>query len=116
MLRKKEKLIALILTVSLAVSMDFFAWTVVCAGTRDASDDGLANTENGNAVEFNDKDIRILTSRTIKGKNLKVNLRELIKEKQHGYASVQGACTDGIYGYYLMVSTSNQRGRILKLR
>jgi hypothetical protein len=44
------------------------------------------------------------------------NLREYIKQKNGGYAVVQGGCTDGKYAYYLMISTETQHGKIAKVR
>ena len=44
------------------------------------------------------------------------NLRSYAGEKHSGYAVVQGGCTDGTYAYYLMVSSYNQRGKIVKVR
>ena len=44
------------------------------------------------------------------------NLRAYISEAYNGYAVVQGGCTDGTYAYYLMVSSSNQHGKIVKVR
>ena len=58
-----------------------------------------------------------LTNRTISSpKSLGINLRTLINEPYNGYSVVQGGCTDGTYAYYLMVSTSTQKGRVLKVR
>ena len=48
--------------------------------------------------------------------NLGVNLRALLGEGHDGYSVVQGSATDGTYAYYLMVSSSNQKGRVLKTR
>lgn len=60
---------------------------------------------------------RTLRSKTVGGKDFCVNLRELLGEKAgRGYSVVQGGCTDGKYVYYLMVSSQNQRGRVLKVR
>ena len=44
------------------------------------------------------------------------NLRSYAGEGHAGYAVVQGGCTDGTYAYYLMVSSYNQRGKIVKVR
>ena len=40
------------------------------------------------------------------------DLRTYIGEGHSGYAVAQGGCTDGKYAYYLMVSSSNQKGRV----
>lgn len=50
------------------------------------------------------------------GKSLGINLRKRLGEKPGGYSVVQGGACDGTYAYYLMVSSSNQNGRVLKLR
>lgn len=60
---------------------------------------------------------RTLRNKTVGGKDLCVNLRAMLGEKAgRGYSVVQGGCTDGKYAYYLMVSSQNQRGRVLKVR
>ena len=48
--------------------------------------------------------------------NGSTNLRTYANEAYAGYAVVQGGCTDGTYAYYLMVSPSNQHGKIVKVR
>ena len=48
--------------------------------------------------------------------NGSTNLRAYANEAYAGYAVVQGGCTDGTYAYYLMVSSSNQHGKIVKVR
>ncbi len=48
------------------------------------------------------------------GANIGINLRTLLGEAYNGYAVSQGSCTDGKYAYYLLVNSSNQKGRILK--
>ncbi len=68
-------------------------------------------------ISFNESAYRTLSNRSIKGKKIKnFNLRKLIKEKSSGYSVVQGGCTDGKYAYYLMVSPTTQKGRVLKVR
>ena len=52
----------------------------------------------------------------IKFANGSTNLRTYANEAYAGYAVVQGGCTDGTYAYYLMVSSSNQHGKIVKVR
>lgn len=63
----------------------------------------LSNTTIGNPVllKYN-------------GQNL--NLREMLGENSDGYSVAQCGCTDGTYAYYIMVSSANQKGRVLKLR
>jgi hypothetical protein len=48
--------------------------------------------------------------------NLGINLKTMLGEPHNGYSVAQGGCTDGTYIYYMLVSSSNQNGRILKLR
>lgn len=48
------------------------------------------------------------------GANIGINLRMLLGEAYNGYAVSQGSCTDGSAAYYLLVSSSNQKGRIIK--
>lgn len=67
-------------------------------------------------IKFNESKYRVLSSKTVKPKKLKINLTKMIKEPNSGYAVVQGGCTDGKYAYYLMVSSSTQKGRVLKVR
>lgn len=57
-----------------------------------------------------------LADGTVKGAKLGINLKTLLGESRDGYSVVQGGCTDGTYAYYLLVSSSNQHGRILKTR
>ena len=44
-----------------------------------------------------------------------MNLRELLGESHDGFAVAQGAATDGKYIYYMLSSSSNQNGRVLKV-
>ena len=44
-----------------------------------------------------------------------LSLREMLGEDHDGYAVAQGAATDGTYAYYMMASSENQKGRILKV-
>ena len=69
------------------------------------------------STTFDESKYRVLGDKAIKPKKrLKGNLTSMIKEKNSGYAVVQGGCTDGTYAYYLMVSNNTQKGRILKVR
>ena len=68
------------------------------------------------AISFDESKYRTLKSRTVKAVDLGINLRKMLKEGRNGYAVVQGGCTDGRYAYYLMVSSYNQKGRVLKVR
>lgn len=44
-----------------------------------------------------------------------VELRTILGEGNGGYAVAQGAATDGVYGYFLMVSAVTQKGRLIKM-
>lgn len=67
-------------------------------------------------IRFNEASFRVLGNRTVKPKKFSINLTKMIKEPDSGYAVVQGGCTDGKYAYYLMVSSTTQKGRVLKVR
>ncbi len=82
----------------------------------DPSTENLVRIAAQYRVRFNEAKYRTLKSRSVKAKNLKINLRKMIKEKSSGYSVVQGGCTDGKYAYYLMVSSWTQKGRVLKVR
>ena len=57
-----------------------------------------------------------ITKKTASALGLGINLRKMLGEPYNGYAVVQGGCTDGTYAYSLLVSSGNQKGRILKSR
>ena len=57
-----------------------------------------------------------ITRNTASASNLGINLRKMLDEPRDGYSVVQGGCTDGTYAYSLLVSSGNQKGRILKSR
>lgn len=59
---------------------------------------------------------RPLSDKILGLNSLGINLREMLGEGHNGYSVVQGSCTDGTYAYYLMVSSSTQKGRVLKVR
>ena len=48
--------------------------------------------------------------------NGSTELRAYAGQKPGGYAVAQGGATDGIYAYYLLASSSTQKGRIAKVR
>lgn len=52
----------------------------------------------------------------IKASGKAIDLRTMLGEASGGYSVVQGSCTDGTYAYYMMVSSANQMGRLLKVR
>ncbi len=47
---------------------------------------------------------------------LGLNLRTLLGEGNDGCAVAQGAATDGTYAYYMMTSSTTQKGRVIKIR
>ena len=55
-----------------------------------------------------------ITRKNTSASGLGINLRNMLGETYNGYAVVQGGCTDGTYAYSLLVSSGNQKGRILK--
>ncbi|MBQ3292664.1 MAG: hypothetical protein IJH43_09945 [Mogibacterium sp.] len=102
-----KRIAALLLSFVMTLSMSGFAFTEVFAD----------DTE----------DIEPITRRTISVKSIDdpslvrksgkaINLRSMLGEKDTGYSVVQGSCTDGKYAYYMMVSSANQKGRVLKVR
>ena len=81
--------------------------------SADASDEEVTPEE---PVEPEEPELKFkdLTSRSITAKSLGINLRTMIGEPNDGYAVAQGAATDGAYAYYMMVKSSNQKGRVVK--
>ena len=56
-----------------------------------------------------------LWSRGVGATYLGLSLRPMLGEGNNGYAVAQGAATDGKYGYFLMASSDNQKGRLIKI-
>ena len=56
-----------------------------------------------------------VSSKTTQATFLGFNLRTMLGEGNDGYAVAQGAATDGRYAYYMMASSANQKGRIVKV-
>lgn len=56
-----------------------------------------------------------LSSRNTIATYLGLSLRTMLGEGNNGYAVTQGAATDGKYAYYMLASSSNQKGRVLKV-
>ena len=75
---------------------------------------GTASYETG-LFTFDESLYRTLTNRKVNASSLGIELRSKLGEGASGYSVVQGGCTDGKYAYYLMVKTSNQKGKILKV-
>lgn len=129
---------ALLLAMVMAFSMSSFALEDVLEpselseGTEQLNiDEQIEQDESTGIVENPNEDIetddsideenviqecRPLSDRTLGLTNLNINLRTMLGEDHSGYSVVQGSCTDGTYAYYLMVSSSNQHGRVLKVR
>lgn len=62
------------------------------------------------------KGTAISSPELLKSSGKTMELRSMIGEKHDGYSVVQGSCTDGTYAYYMMVSSYDQKGRLLKVR
>ena len=82
----------------------------------------IAASDKVAVVTFNQNFRKAISSRTIKSPSKltaggsAINLRKMIGQGHAGYAVVQGACTDGTYAYYLMVSSYTQKGIVAKVR
>ena len=57
-----------------------------------------------------------LSNRTTMATSLGLSLRTILGEGNDGCSVAQGAATDGTYAYYMMTSSSNQMGRVVKIR
>ena len=81
-------------------------------------DTGDVLLAEGTANDINSVLRPVLGNRTSNATSFGVNLRKIIGEKHSGYAAAQGAATDGVNGYFLLVEPSSgvQRGRIVKMR
>ena len=112
----KRKSIAALLIAAISLSAVSFARTECFAAAASFRTKVSAEGTESDKITFDDKSLRKLKSRTVKAKNLKINLRAMIKERPDHYSVVQGGCTDGKYAYYLMVSSKTQKGRVLKVR
>ena len=104
---KRRKLIATLTALMLLMT---FSVTAFSYGET------YAATASKKKVTFNEKNYRKLKNKTVNGKGLGINLRTMLGEDSSGYSVVQGGCTDGTHAYYLMVSSSTQHGRVLKVR
>ena len=81
------------------------------------TDEEDQDEEGDEIITFSEKEFRKLSrSKTAKAKKLNTNLRKKLGERYNGYTVTQGACTDGKYAYYMMVSKYNQKGRVLKVK
>lgn len=70
----------------------------------------------GSAPTIDAVTIRTLTKNLNADANyMNLSLRKILGEPNSGYAVAQGAATDGKYAYYVMASSSTQKGRILKI-
>ena len=78
------------------------------------SEEGSEESEEPVEPEEPELNFKTLYSRYISAASLGINLRTMIGEPNAGYAVAQGAATDGTYAYYMMVKSSNQKGRVVK--
>lgn len=69
----------------------------------------------GSTADINVINRRKLSNSSTQATFLGLSLRDMLGEGHDGYSVAQGAATDGIYAYYMMASSSNQKGRILKV-
>ena len=78
----------------------------------------LPDTVGTKAVKalFNENDFRSLKGFTITKPLKLASLRKRLNEPYNGYSVVQGGCSDGVYTYQLLISKSNDKGRVLKIR
>ena len=133
-----RRIVIFLLTVMISTSLEPFAVSFSYATEEqenstdiefdiDSQDEEIVEEPVGG--ELNDtKDTIILEAQTafirktianglkIFPKTLGINLRKMLGEKHSGYSVSQGGCSDGTYVYYLMVSSYNQKGRVLKTR
>ena len=133
-----RRIVIFLLTVMISTSLEPFAVSFSYATEEqenstdvefdiDSQDEEIVEEPVGG--ELNDtKDAIILEAQTafirktianglkISPKTLGINLRKMLGEKHSGYSVSQGGCSDGTYVYYLMVSSYNQKGRVLKTR
>lgn len=100
-----KRIAATALILAMALSSAAFAYS-----------ESYAAAASGKKVTFKESNYRKLKSKTVRGRSLAINLRSMIGEGYGGYSIVQGGCTDRTYAYYLMVSSSTQHGRVLKVR
>ena len=69
----------------------------------------------GSTADINVIKRRKLSSIYTQATSLGLSLRDMIGEGHDGYSVTQGAATDGRYAYYMMTSSSNQNGRVLRV-
>lgn len=69
----------------------------------------------GSTADINVINRRKLSSNNTQASFLGLSLRDMIGERHDGYSVTQGAATDGRCAYFMMTSSSNQKGRILKV-
>ncbi len=88
---------------------------------KSASGSDSGETQYEKFAEGSAPGIGAVTNRKLSGKPNSeadytgLSLRKIINEPNSGYAVAQGAATDGKYAYYVMASSSTQKGRILKV-
>lgn len=98
-----SRIITILLMVSVALPVPAFAADQTRVLTPVTGRPVLSGTINAKPSVISKSDTRI-------------DLRAMAGQKHTGYSVVQGSCTDGKNAYYMMVSPSNQKGRLLKVR
>ena len=68
------------------------------------------------STSANVKTTKKATLTYVKVKGKKIELRARTKQSMFGYDTVQGSCTDGTYGYYVMYKRSVENCRIAKVK
>ena len=126
-----KQIIAVMLTVMLVMPVPAFAANEITGPVDETAGTVIDEQEDENAEEEPEEEIVLepVTNRpAVSGTAISspevlsnkagkaLDLRAMIGEDHDGYSVVQGSCTDGVYAYYMMVSSSNQQGRILKVR
>ena len=77
--------------------------------------EGYADSYTTRSIIYEGDKRRAIGASATAAADFGINLRTMIGEDNSGYAVTQGAATDGTYDYFLMVSSSTQKGRVLKL-
>lgn len=98
---------ALLLSFVMAVSMSGSAFTLVFADDAEELEPITRRTISVKTID---------DTSYVKKSGTAINLRKMLGEGHTGYSVVQGSCTDGKYAYYMMVSSANQKGRVLKVK
>ena len=103
-----------------AVKVEAYRLKSSAGNTGTPGDSAVTTPEYEKFAEGSALDISAITRGRVSYGNtqatfLGLNLRDMLGEGNNGYAVAQGAATDGTYAYYMMASSSNQMGRIVKV-